>query len=76
MPTIKQLVAQLESRKSKAAAEIAKLDQAIAALSNLGGRATRPVVRRKRRKMSASARRRIAAAQRARWAKYRASKGK
>ncbi|NQU11911.1 hypothetical protein HQ590_14040 [bacterium] len=65
----------MEARKSKAAAEIAKLDQAIAALSRLGGRAKR-VVRRKRRKMSASARRRIAAAQRARWAKYRAGKGK
>ncbi len=74
MPTIKQLVAQLETRKAKAAAEIAKLNEAIGALRQLGGRGA-AAAPRKHRKMSAAARRRIAAAQRARWAKYRAAKG-
>ena len=76
MPTIKQLVAQLAARKAKAAAEIDKLDQAIAALSNLGRRSAAPVVHRKRWHMSAAARKRIGAAQKARWAKFRAAKGK
>ena len=54
-------------------AERAKLDRAIEALSGLtdksgGGRG--------RRKLSTAARERIAAAQRARWAKFKAKKGR
>ena len=49
-------------------AERDKLDRAIAALSGTAGR-------RGKRKLSAAARERIAAAQRARWAKFRRKKG-
>ena len=55
--------------------ERAKLDRAIAALSGVvggkvdGGRTTRP-------RLSAAARKRIAAAQRARWAKFKATKAR
>src|SRR5215469_185823 len=49
-----------------------KLDRAIAALSGLTGNSG---VGGERRKMSAAARERIAAAQRKRWAKLKAKKG-
>ena len=46
-----------------------KLDRAIAALSGVGG-----VGRSGKRRLSAAARKRIADAQRARWAKFKAKK--
>ena len=53
--------------------ERAKLDRAIAALSGLaGGKASKG--RRGKRTLSVAARKRIAAAQRARWAKFRTRK--
>ena len=55
--------------------ERSRLDQAIKVLGKLVGRSIANVVsigRKPRPKMSAAARRRIAAAQRARWAKVRA----
>ena len=55
-------------------AERAKLDKAIQALSSLTGKSS-PGGGGKRR-LSAAARERIAAAQRARWAKFKAKKGK
>jgi hypothetical protein len=54
-------------------AERAKLDKAIEALSGLTGKSSGGGGRRK---LSAAARGRIAAAQRARWAKFKAKKGK
>lgn len=51
-------------------AEREKLNKAIAALSGVNGRPGR------RRTMSAAARERIAAAQRARWAKFKAKKAR
>jgi hypothetical protein len=64
MTDLGTIVAQLKKERDK-------LDKAIAALSGItggggGGRG--------RRKLSASARERIAAAQRARWAKFKAKK--
>jgi len=49
-----------------------KLDRAIAALSGISGKGS---ATRGKRKLSAAARARIAAAQRARWAKFKAKKG-
>lgn len=59
--------------------EISKLTRARAALAGVAGNGRRPrlsmgINGRKRRQMSLAARRKIAAAQRARWAKIKASK--
>ena len=51
-----------------------KLDRAIAALSGVTGNKAGGA-RPSRRKLSAAARKRIADAQRARWAKFKAKKG-
>jgi ABC-type transporter Mla subunit MlaD len=53
--------------------ERAKLDRAIAALSGVVGRKS-GVSRNGKRSLSVAARKRIAAAQRARWAKFKAKK--
>lgn len=53
-------------------ADRAKMDRAIEALGGIVGKSTEGG----RRTMSAAARARIAAAQRVRWAKYKAKKGK
>jgi hypothetical protein len=68
---------QLKRERARAATELRQLDQAIRALSSISVRVGKqggsiPT----RRPMSAAARRRIAAAQKARWAKFRASKRK
>ena len=55
-------------------AERTKLDKAIAALSGLNGNSAG--VRGGTRRLSAAARARIAAAQRARWAKFKAKKAR
>jgi hypothetical protein len=60
MTDLGAIVAQLKQERDK-------LDRAIAALSGVGAGGGR-------RKLSAAARERIAAAQRARWAKYKAKK--
>jgi hypothetical protein len=72
---IKSVIRTLKSQRKVAAGfvekytkEIELIDQGIAAL---GGRTGRPKIHT-RRKMSAAGRRKIAAAQRARWAKIRA----
>ena len=54
-------------------AERAKLDRAIEALSDLTGKSGSAGGKRR---LSAAARAKIAAAQRARWAKFKAKKGK
>ena len=66
------IVGQLKKERDRAQSELVRLDAALAALGSLNGsfRGVRP----KRRTMSAAARRRISAAQRARWAKLRRSK--
>jgi hypothetical protein len=70
---------QLKRERSRVAGELEQLDQAIRALDKVGGSTGRRAgrtVRSGTRTMSAAARKRIAIAQKARWAKFRASKGK
>ncbi|HEV2399572.1 MAG TPA: hypothetical protein VGS27_21690 [Candidatus Sulfotelmatobacter sp.] len=64
MANLNAIVRQLE-------AERARIDAAIQALRGVGGKSG---IRRGRRTLSAAARKRIAAAQRARWAKVKAGK--
>jgi len=69
------ILQELETARGKLQKELSSIDSAIAALQgsnsnrSAGGTATRP-----RRFMSVAARRRIAAAQRVRWAKWKAAK--
>jgi hypothetical protein len=65
------IVRQLEVEQDRVKAEVQKLDAALAAVGSLNGSRG---ARRGRKPMSAAARRRIAAAQRARWAKFRGRK--
>ena len=67
---IAMVVRQLRKERDRAAKEVERLNAALAALNgNPYGKRTGGVT------LSAAARERIAAAQRARWAKVRASKG-
>jgi hypothetical protein len=67
MLRMNSVVAQLKVARDRCAQELQKLDAAIGVLSGKGGK-------RSRRRMSAAGRKKIAAAQRARWAKWKASK--
>ena len=82
MANISGVVTHLRQERDRLSRELDRLDNAIAALGHIGGRtsgrtgvATRRG-RRPRRKLSAAARARIAAAQRARWAKMKAKQDK
>lgn len=77
MLTMTTAVRQLKQERARTQKEVEKLDAAIRVLSGLTG-AGRGLGRGragigKRRTMSAAARKRIAAAQRARWAKWKAA---
>jgi hypothetical protein len=72
MSTLNQVVHQLQAHRQRAAQEIEKLDLAIKALASAGG--SLPL--RRKPKFTAAARGRIAAAQRARWAKIKAAQKK
>jgi hypothetical protein len=72
---------ELQQERVRAIEQVKRLDEVIAALGKLvtrnGGRgAGSPRAAVKRRTMSAAARRRIAAAQKARWAKWKAAQAK
>jgi len=67
---IATVVRQLRNERDRAAKEVHRLDAALAALNG-----TSNVKRTRGGRLSAAARARIAAAQRARWAKVRATKG-
>ncbi len=69
------VVANLRKERERAAREVQRLDAAIAALGKLEGRRRAGRTYRKRT-LSAAARKRIAAAQKARWAKWKAEKSK
>jgi hypothetical protein len=60
----------LESIATEVKGEIEKLNQALRVLEGIGGKRAKVP----KRKMSAAGRRRVAAAQRKRWAKIRAAK--
>ena len=64
---MKQVLRALRSERERLTAELGRVEQAIAALNGL----QRGSGRRTGRTMSAAARQRIAAAQRARWAKWK-----
>ena len=73
------LVAELRTERDRAQKEVEQLNAALAALGSLGhasGRSPRIGAVKKRRPMSAAARKRIAAAQRARWAKWKSARRK
>lgn len=77
MSNLATVVQQLRKERDQAQKRIEQLDEALRALTGLDGvrrttvRALRPAGAR--RTMSAEARKRIAAAQRARWAKWKAA---
>ena len=64
----------IESIVKQVRQEIERLSKVLYLLGGTAG--SKPATARKKRKMSAAGRRRIAAAQRARWAKLRAAKKK
>ncbi len=81
MVNLQKMFKQLKRERKRAQKGLEHLDDAISAFGKVVGKAgrraatqTEKTVRRVRRKMSAAARKRIAAAQRARWAKVRALK--
>jgi len=80
MSNLAHVVQQLKKERDQAQRKTEQLDQALKALSSLGGLlgSVRTVGRTqrsgaKRRTMSVASRKRIAAAQRARWAKWKAA---
>ncbi len=80
MSNLLQIVQELQAKRSQLHHELTRVDAAIEALRGPDGRkstikaVTTTTGAKPRRVMSLSARRRIAAAQRARWAKVRAQK--
>jgi hypothetical protein len=77
MSSVNQVVQQLHAQRRRAEHELEKLNLAIRALASIDGTAglAKLTLRRKPR-FSAAARARIAAAQRARWAKIKAAQKK
>jgi hypothetical protein len=77
MSNLAKVVAQLRQQRDEAQKQVEQLDQALTALGSVDGLRSRgrssQKVGRKGRTMSAAARKRIAAAQRARWAKWKAA---
>jgi hypothetical protein len=71
MPNVSLLVKQLKKERDRAERQLSGLNAALTAFANVygGGKPTR-----KRRKMSGKSRAKIAAAQRARWARFRAKR--
>ena len=85
METIDRVVKDLRSQRRRLQNDLERVDAALSALTNLNGvgrgRGRRPTAGRRvtvrpQRHMSAGARRRIAAAQKARWAKLRQERSK
>jgi hypothetical protein len=75
MSNLTKVVQRLKEERDQAQRRIEQLDEALKALTGLGvvGRHGSAPSSRKRRTMSAAARKRIAAAQRARWAKWKSA---
>jgi len=78
MINLNAVVANLRAERNHAQQTVEQIDAALAALNGVGRKGSRTFPRRSsgRRTMSAAARRRIAAAQRARWAKWKAAQKK
>ena len=75
MANLSAVISQLRRERARVSSELDRLDHAIAALDHIGGGGTQRG-RRPRRRLSAAARARIAAAQRARWAKVKSKQAK
>ena len=73
MPGLDKILRQLKAQRQVAQAEADKLDRAIEALTE-GQRGSGRPPGRKRRGFSAAARKKMSAAQRARWSKIKARK--
>lgn len=71
MANVYSIMKQLKAERDRVAKQLSGMDAALRAFAGVysGGKPSR-----KRRKMSAKSRAKIAAAQRARWAKFRAKK--
>jgi hypothetical protein len=71
MATVSSIVRQLEKERDRVERQLSGLNAALTAFANVygGGKPSR-----KRRKISPKSRAKIAAAQRARWAKFRAKR--
>jgi hypothetical protein len=80
MPVLNTVITVLQKERDLAAAAVAKLDDAITTLQKISRNGARQPASvgagKSRRTISAAGRRRIAAAQRARWAKLKAKKAK
>jgi hypothetical protein len=72
MSNLSQVLTQLHARRKNIQKELTRLDHAITGIRGLVGNHT--MSGRPRRRLSVAARKRIAAAQRARWAKVRQMK--
>ena len=70
MKTLKRVVKELRREKNRVQSELQRISDALDALQKLGRRELKREVKKVRR-ISAAGRKRIAAAQRARWAKLR-----
>jgi len=68
MSSLQSVFKQLKDERKRAQKELARLEEAISAFGKLVGKRAGKV----QRKLSATARKKIAAAQRARWAKLKA----
>ena len=71
MPNLQRALQQLRAERSRAQAEVEKLDQAISVIASLNGSGVSRKATRPTRIVSAVTRRRMAQAQRARWARVR-----
>jgi hypothetical protein len=77
MANLTGVVRQLQKERQRVQGEMERLNAALAALGSLGGAGGKPPgirAPRARKPMSVAARKRIAAAQRARWAKWKKNK--
>jgi hypothetical protein len=68
------ILAQLKAARDKAAFELGRLEAAVSALSGSGSKSGAKSQFRPKRHVSVASRRRMAAAQKARWAKVRAKR--
>ena len=76
MDTLDQAIAALKAENERLEQELEQVRSAITALQGVSNNGRGITARRSRRTMTASARRRIVAAQKARWAKWRAAQRK
>ena len=74
MSALTQTIRDLQAQRNRAQQQLEKLNLAIKALERLDGSVAVEREARPKRKLSLVARKKIAAAQRARWAKVRAKK--